>query len=720
MSLPVYKAAIRPRLAFLVVLGLSLVLSVAVYFLVRRPQPGPAPPPPSLLTCDRTSFRLDRRGDTAELLALEDRSPEPRWRLRIDASGPVDLACEGGRLRVRAGAGPLVLASIDAPSWALIPGVPLAGGSQEAPFAAVAWGGAGLALSPGRFLWSDLPRRFEARFEREAFLDAGGATDAVSRGYRGAGQKTMSVRGRVDPPAAGAVVVALDRDGKLAAAATSDDQGAFELVAPSIETAFVAVGSSRAGPAARPAADGLVLGRARVGGLRVEVRDHDTTGELPARLVIHGHDGAREPNLGPPHRATGAGPLLDAEDGKARLILPAGRYRVLATRGPEYTIDERVVEVPEGGEASAELRLRRVIDTPGWASCDLHVHSRGSFDSWVATDDRVRSLMAAGVDFAVPSEHNRIGSYDASQLGGQGKWLTWVPAVEVTTVDPPRGHFNVFPYDGEPPKHRRTSLAELLGFVRRESPASLVQVNHPRMGPIGHFNALHLDEQTQRGLGMLARGFELLEIYNGFDLAEPAKNERYLLEWMRLLERGRTHWAVGNSDSHGVQYVAPGYPRTYAAVRDDHDGGEGAPLDVAALLAGLRGGKAFATSGPFVEVSQGPRGPGEALDIQDGKARIKVKIRAAPWVPVHELEVYAGARSALRRELTPRPVVTGPPQGTLDQARSGAVLLDEELDVPVPAGARAVVVVVRGGKSNALPFMDWPSLAIVNPLLRPD
>jgi hypothetical protein len=155
-------------------------------------------------------------------------------------------------------------------------------------------------------------------------------------------------------------------------------------------------------------------------------------------------------------------------------------------------------------------------------------------------------------------------------------------------------------------------------------------------------------------------------------------------------------------------------------VAADHDGGEGAPLDVAGLLAGLRRGKIVVSSGPFVEVTQGGRGPGEALAVEGGKARVRVKVRAAPWVDAAEVEVFVGGKSALRRELPEGPARrVGSPEGSLEDGRRAAVRLDEELEVPVEPGARGLVVVVRGRRKagEVLPFLDWAPRAIVNPML---
>lgn len=533
-------------------------------------------------------------------------------------------------------------------------------------------------------------------------------------------------RGRVEPATPGARVIALDADGRAVSVASAGDDGAFVMVAPaSATTMFATIGTTRVGPvvALKDAPkDAVVVPISPLGKLTLRARDHDTGEVIPVRFAIHGRDGTREPNLGPDFRASGAGSLADAEDGQLASVLPAGKYRVMATRGLEYTIDQRDVEVKAGVNTEVKLSVRRVIDTPHWAGCDFHVHSRGGFDSLVTIEDRVRTLASAGVDFAVPSEHNRIGSYAAVDSVGVADRLGWVKGVEVTTVDPLHGHFNVFPYalDATPP-YRRTSLEELIRFVRTKTPASVLQINHPRFDTrIGYFEATHINPKTAEGRGMLPAGFDTIEVFNGFDLGNREKVEDVMLDWMKLLEAGRYHWATGNSDSHSAQYIWAGYPRTYVKVDDDHEDGKGPPVNVAQVVSGVKAGHAFVTSGPIVELTQGDHGPGDTLVVEGGKAKVHVKVRAAPWVDVRSVEIRVGAKVVMTKAIDEKPLVVGPPEGSLEDARHAAIRLDDDIVLDVPGDARSLLVVVKGERSamTVLPYMDYRPLAFTNPLVR--
>src|SRR5207248_1372353 len=101
------------------------------------------------------------------------------------------------------------------------------------------------------------------------------------------------------------------------------------------------------------------------GELHVRVLDADTGQPLTARLVVHGIDGTRDPSFGPDYRASGAGPVIDALRGDVATPLPSGRYRVAATRGIEWSVDAKVIDVVGGRGLSIDLAPRHVVPTPG-------------------------------------------------------------------------------------------------------------------------------------------------------------------------------------------------------------------------------------------------------------------------------------------------------------------------------------------------------------------
>jgi hypothetical protein len=61
------------------------------------------------------------------------------------------------------------------------------------------------------------------------------------------------------------------------------------------------------------------------------------------------------------------------------VLLPAGKYHVTFTRGPEYRVLERDIQVPAGGDHTERFELQRWINLAeaGWFSGDHHVHAAG-------------------------------------------------------------------------------------------------------------------------------------------------------------------------------------------------------------------------------------------------------------------------------------------------------------------------------------------------------
>lgn len=61
------------------------------------------------------------------------------------------------------------------------------------------------------------------------------------------------------------------------------------------------------------------------------------------------------------------------------VLLPSGRYHVTYTRGPEYEVLERNIEVPPASEHTERFELRRWINLAanGWFSGDHHIHAAG-------------------------------------------------------------------------------------------------------------------------------------------------------------------------------------------------------------------------------------------------------------------------------------------------------------------------------------------------------
>jgi hypothetical protein len=318
--------------------------------------------------------------------------------------------------------------------------------------------------------------------------------------------------------------------------------------------------------------------------------------------------------------------------------------------------------------------------------------------------------VAEGISFAVPTDHNHVTDYGKAIQAQPLQGLASVPGVEVTTVDPPLGHFNAFPYPLDPdrpnngaPEYVNVQPAALFASLHGLDPDLIVQVNHPRLeGGIGYFDATGYDARTGQGGELYSDDYDTLEVWNGFDLARREQVDRVFGDWLAMLARGRRVAATGSSDSHTIRSEMAGYPRTYVR----------APIagvaDTRALLRALRKGRAFVTSGPFLNVKVDGKGPGEEVVLSEGQIEIDVHVQVPSWMQVNALRVYLGGTLVHRAAL-------GPP--THVRFAGLASRYERTLRLPV-SGPAALVVAVDGDKELApiVPRGGVRPFAFTNPI----
>jgi hypothetical protein len=543
--------------------------------------------------------------------------------------------------------------------------------------------------------------------------------------YRVSGEVTAHLEGFVAGIARHARVYGLDEDGTPQVVADVDADGHFALDVPNtVVEWYAALDPARTSSPVHftPGTPwDLRLDVSPGGELQVRILDPDTGKPITARLLVHGIDGTLDPSFGPDYRASGAGPIIDALRGEVMTPLPEGRYRVAATKGIEWSVDAKTVVIEPGGHVAVDLSPRHIVPTPGVLGADLHVHARPSFDTPVSAEDRVLSLVSAGIDFAVPSEHNIVGDYGPmiATLDLTHE-LAYVPGVEVTTFTPRFGHFGVFPYPHiSVPPYRATTPSGLFNAAHRGDPTRILQVNHPRLPmAIGYFNVFHYEPQKgQEPPTSMRMDFDTIEVFNGYDMAKNDRVEAVMHDWFALLNQGYRYTATGSSDSHRIQYQWAGYPRTLIAAGEAASGEKG-PVDTSAVVAALKKGHATVTNGPVIELEVEGAHPGDELVTAQDPIRAHVVVRAAPWIDVTSLEIVAGNKTLETLSIASRPTKLGPELGTREEAEARSVRFDQELSLPLGAANTWVVVIARGARKldDVLPFMPTVPLGFTNPV----
>ena len=552
------------------------------------------------------------------------------------------------------------------------------------------------------FRVGDLEPGAVVQYRRVLGLVEGDLGAAAELAFKALGRKVGHVEGKLDPVPAWAIVSAHTPDGKIALSVRADRDGryALPLSEGDYELVLRAPGGEdderiRVRVGERPVISKLIA--PQPGHLHFSITDEQGVA-CPARIVLRGVPPTKDPDLSPEGRGGSTRNVVFTRSGEGEVELPAGRYRAIVSHGPEYEIAEQELAVGADSGAALRVALERSVETGGWIGADFHLHQAPSPDSNLSIEDRVLSLMAEGVKFAVATDHDHVTDFSPFLEGdGAAQWLKTAPGVEVTTLT--WGHFNAYPYPlgVELPATSGVTPGEIFATVRTRAPNAAIQVNHPRMPGIGYFNRIELDERGRAEAEEASFDFDAIEVVNGFDLEDPSLIEKNLLEYFRLLNSGRRFAATGNSDSHRMIINWAGYPRTYVRVAEDRLASI-LPEDVARAVID---GKVQVSNGIFLALAaNGTAGPGET--VSGRRVTLDVEARAPSWVDVKRLEVWMNGALVLTTKLSRR-------------ARGPIAPVQAELDVKEDAW---IVVVARGDAPMNQVFLGRRVLpfAFTNPI----
>ncbi len=320
--------------------------------------------------------------------------------------------------------------------------------------------------------------------------------------------------------------------------------------------------------------------------------------------------------------------------------LPVGTYLISASRGPEYSMDKKAVEILKNKQQELIFRLDRVLETPNLIAVDPHMHTQKS-DGRVLIPERIKSVVAEGVEVAVATDHNYIADYFPTlKRLGLNKYLAVIAGNEVTVSG--LIHYNTYPLKYRPEEENNGAIypvaeevSPLFNRSRKKDPKAILQVNHPRSGTIGYFNNYLLDlESAAFARVNFDTSFDVLEVMNGPYF--HSSNFWAIEDWLHLLNRGYYFPLIGSSDSHSIDRGEPGYSRTYVM----YEGEEGDNLNWEAIALSLKKGRSFASNGPLVELKVNDKySPGDSFTSSSGKAEIWIKVQSAPWVAVDEVRL---------------------------------------------------------------------------------
>lgn len=434
---------------------------------------------------------------------------------------------------------------------------------------------------------------------------------------------------------------------------------------------------------------------------RLKLKLIDKKGKpLPGKISVFGLEGTRTPYFAPENPVESGRSWerfknsIYAHPQPLEIELAPGRYLLVASYGPLYTIDRQVVEILSEQTSEITFRLEKAVSLKGYISVDPHLHTINS-DGTLSVAERLRSIVAENLDVAIATDHNYVTDYqpELNRLG-LGDYLRVFSGVEVTPLNNYL-HFNNYPVVVKPEEKTGGAIvplfdkvADLFKACRQKNPTSLLQLNHPRAGSLGYFENVGLDKKAAASAhGDLELGFDLIEIMNGASFHRG--NDQAVTDWLNLLNQGFRFPAVGSSDSHGAAGGEPGYSRVF--VRCPKKLKDLAWEDLASAL---KKGQSFVTNGPLVEFTvNGKFQPGDQLTDRDGKVRARIRVQSTPWIEVSEVRVIVNGE---RKIVFP----VGAPASEPEK-------FNRKVDIELEADAYLVVEVV--GRQSLYPVVQQPA-----------
>lgn len=373
------------------------------------------------------------------------------------------------------------------------------------------------------------------------------------------------------------------------------------------------------------------------------VTESGTGAPMPCKLTFLGRENTPDPDLGITSERR-ARNTVDLMRGEELIALPAGSYDIVFSRGIEYDITTRTLNLGRNRQVTLAVTLNHSVDPKGYVSADFHQHMKNSFDSAIPLEDRVISGVCEGLDIIVTTDHNFVTDLSpVIQKLQLGRWIRSVVGDEMTPRKHFFGHINGFPLVPDPAKQfngavqfESTTAANVMAEIASRPGKHVIQVNHPRSDDVGYFNYVRLNptDGTTTHPNWCDR-FTALEVLNGKRLDEF---EDSLKDWFNLLNMGYTFAATGNSDSHKIYDQEPGYPRNYIAVAQ--------PVRDEDLVDAVNRRRAlFVTNGPIVDFRTkiGTR-IGTMQSVPAGPIQFQAKVEGANFVQPSSLEFYGNGK----------------------------------------------------------------------------
>jgi hypothetical protein len=393
---------------------------------------------------------------------------------------------------------------------------------------------------------------------------------------------------------------------------------------------------------------------------------------LPCRISVTGHDGR---GFAPDDALRAADDNFDRAErkfeysyfhsqGEATLSVPAGSLHVEVTRGLEYRVVRKTVDMAPGATVALDVPMERIANLPdrGWWSGDLHVHMNYGGHYRLEAKDLARQMKAEDlhvVENLIVNKEQRIP--DIALFTGA---LDPASTADTLIFHSQEYHTSFWGHTGLLGLTRHILLPGYVGYANTAAAslhpmnatvADLARAQGALMGYVHPFDARPDFVKEPPPNPNAVPGFfpgdpvELpidvalgkVDYYEAVSISDHLSTSEV---WYRLLNSGFRIAAAAGTDAM-ANYASlrgpVGMNRVFAKV-------EG-PLEHAAFLAAIKAGRTMATNGPLVELAVRASGgswmePGGEIALPAGKHRLEARVSLRSIVPVDKLEVVANGR----------------------------------------------------------------------------
>jgi len=292
-------------------------------------------------------------------------------------------------------------------------------------------------------------------------------------------------------------------------------------------------------------------------------------------------------------------------DGKYEATLPIGKYQLVVSKGPEYALVQKTIEVTANNEISVDVPMTRWADMPskGWYSGDDHIHMTRT-----PNDNASISAVMQAEDVHVSNLLQMGNPYDTNFIqyafGKNGRYRSGSHALVPGVEDPRtavRGHtISLNINEVYRPTDQYLRYDQIFSEYRRQG------------GMSGYAHVSGRLFNVERGLAIDVP----LGAVDFVELLQDGAIETEL--WYDYLNLGFKLIPTAGSDFPYLN--APGGDRNYVFVDGE--------FTVDAYYEALRKQRTFVTNGPMLELTVNGHGMGSDIQLSPGD-EISINARAA-------------------------------------------------------------------------------------------